>query len=426
MKLPEAFETYTKKMMGTERYQRFSEALDEAPPVSIRLNRWTEPVRVADVWNGGAVEWCPDGVYLKGRPSFTFDPMLHAGAYYVQEASSMFASHVLRQLVGRLGNEPLAMLDLCAAPGGKTTCALQALPAGSVLVANEPMRNRASVLCENLQKWLSFSGEWEGTADRGFSVAVTSNYARDFAKARLSFDLIMADVPCSGEGMFRKDSGAVGEWSEEHVDRCWRLQRDIVADIWPCLRPGGYLVYATCTFNTKENEENVQWIARQLGAEGVVIPVEQGWNITGSLLEDCPLPVCRFIPGYTRGEGLFMAVLRKHGDEVRSTAKTRRELIPAVEKRLHRLPMDHLTALHEAAEAPCVELNAAQAVAYLRREAVTLPPDVPRGMVRMCFQGAVLGLAKNVGNRANNLYPKEWRIKSTHVPEPAAIVEREL
>ena len=325
--LPDDFTSYTSKLMGEELYDTFIKALDEEPPVSIRLNKLKTGEGQEQATDGydGKVAWCHEGVYLSTRPNFTADPLLHAGCYYVQEASSMFVTHVLRQLV----KEPVSMLDLCAAPGGKSTAARSVLPEGSLLFANEPMRNRANILSENIQKF--------GHPD----VIVTNNFPRDYKRSKLMFDVVLADVPCSGEGMFRKDSGAVDDWSRTKVDECASLQRDIISDIWNCLKPGGILIYSTCTFNADEDEDNVMWIANNLGADFIKIDTQPEWAITPALTQGQKgetsgngpltsgngetdasgnepskeqLPCYRFIPGRTRGEGLFMAVLRKHGE----------------------------------------------------------------------------------------------------------------
>lgn len=361
MQLPADFIHATQALLGDERYARLANALDQEPPVSIRLN----PTKCRDLIPDHTytqVPWCPEGYYLSERPTFTFDPLLHAGCYYVQEASSMFISHVLRQLV----TSAVTMLDLCAAPGGKTTAAISALPKGSTIVANEPVRQRAQVLTENVQKW--------GAP----CCTVTSKQARQFQAEEALFDVILTDVPCSGEGMFRKDPNAISEWSAAAVAKCQQLQRTIVADIWPCLKPGGLLIYSTCTFNTSENEENVMWIMSQLGATLESVPIESQWGIMGSLLDELQEPVYRFIPGFTQGEGLFMAALRK----------------PATQ----------------------VELSYQQAMAYLQRQALQLPPQTPLGPVQLTFLGHPLGMANNIGSRANNLYPQQWRIKTTHIP----------
>ena len=239
--LPTAFEVYTKQLFGEERYNIFCKGLQQSSPVSIRINpfKTNKTTQVADNLVPTHVAWCAEGFYLNSRPNFTFDPLFHAGAYYVQEASSMFLSHVLRHLV----RKPVALLDLCAAPGGKTTCARTAIKEGSIVFSNEPINKRAQILAENVQKF--------GHSD----VVVTNNYPRDYKKTKLSFDVIVADVPCSGEGMFRKDPQAIAEWSEQNVANCWKLQRSIIADIWDNLKPGGLLIYSTCTFNAHENEE---------------------------------------------------------------------------------------------------------------------------------------------------------------------------
>lgn len=294
VKLPEDFIRETRLVMGEERFDRYLEAFNEEAPVSIRINPKFS-------WNveRDIVPWCSEGYYLSGRPQFTFDPLFHAGCYYVQEAASMFVTHILRQFV----KEPVAMLDMCAAPGGKSTAAISVLPEGSTLVSNEPIPTRAQILLENITKW-----GWP-------NCTVTNNYPRDFRKAKARFDVILCDVPCSGEGMFRKDPETISEWSQQNVEKCWRLQREIVSDAWACLNPGGLLIYSTCTFNMKENEENVRWMLSEFDdAEILEIPTEVEWHITGSLLEGFDAPVCRFIPGITKGEGLFICALRKNSD----------------------------------------------------------------------------------------------------------------
>ena len=225
----------------------------------------------------------------------------------------MFVTHILRTVDSSSPNYHLSTihyqlaLDLCAAPGGKSTALRSVLPADCVLISNEPMGNRAQILLENVTKW--------GAPNH----IVTNNYPRDFRKAKLKFDFILCDVPCSGEGMFRKDPNAISEWSAQNVEKCWQLQREIVADAWECLNPGGLLIYSTCTYNTKENEENIRWILDTYDAQVLDIPVDSSWNITGSLLDGFHEPVYRFIPGITRGEGLFVCALRKRVDSLQLT-----------------------------------------------------------------------------------------------------------
>ena len=425
MRLPKEFEEYTRSLMGEELYSKLISGLAATPPVSIRLN----PFKVAkdayledeEQLNGlqlTPVPWAKDGYLLSERPSFTLDPLFHAGAYYVQEASSMLLDFIIRQLV----KEPVTMLDLCAAPGGKTTCAMAALPEGSILYSNEPIRTRANILAENVMKF--------GHPD----IIVTNNYAKDYAKAKKTFDVILTDVPCSGEGMFRKDPNAINEWSTSNVDSCWKIQRSIVEDIWQCLKPGGILIYSTCTFNAHEDEENVQWIIDNLGADPIALEgVKEEWNITGALKGN--LPVYRFIPGKTKGEGLFMAVMRKKGEPTQGSTPTilKKEgkismkekglkvmthgINPPTQKGKKTIP-DISLALsinQKENDYPHVDVDRQTAINYLRREAITLPADTPRGIVTITYKGLGLGFANNIGNRANNLYPQEWRIKTTHV-----------
>jgi len=433
-RLPLAFTDYTRSLFGDNLYYTFLKGLDETAPVSIRLN----PFKLAEgthkvnpKLNPHPIPWCKEGYWLDTRPNFTFDPLLHAGAYYVQEASSMFLSHVLQHLV----KQPVMALDLCAAPGGKTTCARASLPIGSFLFSNEPIGKRAQILAENVQK---FGHE---------GVAVTNNYPRDYKKSKLGFDVIIADVPCSGEGMFRKDPQSIEEWSLQNVENCWQLQRSIIADIWDNLKPGGILIYLTCTFNAHEDEENIAWILNEYEAELLSVPTEEAWNITGSLIDN-PLkdgrefPVYRFIPGKTRGEGIFMAIIRKHGENKTFINKTTIDVDKAITEARKRLRIlshgvkegmqkgknvipDHTLALSFSTDKsayPNVEVDYQTAIAYLRHEAIVLSSDAPRGIVLLTYKGYPIGFAKNLGNRANNLYPQEWRIKSTHIPEEPMVL----
>ena len=394
--LPVAFTEKTRQLMGEERFERYLQSFEEEPPVSIRVNTLKMAEGSWKIEDATPVPWCRNAFYLQKRPNFTMDPLLHAGCYYVQEAASMFLDEALQQVAV---SPKLTALDMCAAPGGKSTLLRSALPEDCVLYSNEPIRNRANILLENVTKW-------------GYeNHIVTNNYPKDYRRSKLRFDLILCDVPCSGEGMFRKDEATIREWSEQNVEKCWQLQREIVDDAWACLNPGGLLIYSTCTFNTKENEENIRYFLEQYDdIEVVPVDVKPEWHITGSLLDGFHEPVYRFIPGITRSEGLFMCVLRKRGEkrEVRGERSDQRQ---KQERALTIL--SPLTTLHSPLQVP---LTYHQAIAYLRHEALVLPEETPRGLVTVCFQDHPLGLVKNIGSRANNLYPKEWKIKTTHIP----------
>ncbi|MCF2559357.1 hypothetical protein I6E23_05245 [Prevotella brevis] len=388
--LPIDFTDMARRTMGEERFDCYLKAFETDAPVSIRLNPEKAKELTAD---GERVPWCRNAYYLPQRPNFTYDPLLHAGCYYVQEAGSMFLDTVMQQWVP---DAPVVMIDFCAAPGGKSLLARTALAAGSVMFSNEPMRNRANILAENVEKW--------GYADH----FVTNNFPRDYRRAKMIADVVLCDVPCSGEGMFRKDEATIREWSMQNVEKCARLQREIVADAWSCLADGGLFIYSTCTFNTHEDEENIQWMMDELGAEVLPVKVDAAWNITGSLLDGFSQPVYRFIPGISKGEGLFLCVLRKggawqQGHSLKSLRKSQQNL-------------NIIYCPKAQPDMVKVEVNYQQAMAYLRHEAITLGADVPRGMVGICFEGHMLGLAKNIGNRANNLYPKEWKIRTTYIP----------
>ena len=471
--LPEDFIQYTQELMGDELFQQLKQGITEGEaPTSIRLNPFK--CEEGEDAAGEPIPWCPStGRYLSTRPNFTFDPWLHAGKYYVQEASSMFVDLVIRQLV----HAPVMMLDLCAAPGGKSTAVRAALPEGSLLFSNEPMRTRSQILAENIQKF--------GHPD----MIVTNNYPRDYKKSKLQFDVILTDVPCSGEGMFRKDDGAISEWSLQNVDNCWHLQREIVSDIWNCLKPGGLLIYSTCTFNAHEDEENIAWICEELGADAIALnDIDEAWNITGNLI-GTDIPVYRFLPGKTRGEGIFLAVLRKEGEpEMEKEDKKKKKdknkdkgknrgnkgkslqvptdwlkssdyetiaeddnfyAIPSRWKAIYEDAARNLKVIHAGIKLGTskgkdiipdqslalstelntevfsqVELSYEDAIRYLRKEAVNLPADTPKGYVLVAYQQMPLGWEKNIGNRANNLYPQEWKIKSSHVPEEPCVISK--
>ena len=441
--LPKDFTDYTSTLFGKERWEQYLASFESNVPVSVRYNPFKKREDDESLAISEPLPWCRNAFYLSERPDFTLDPLLHAGVYYVQEAGSMFLDEVIRQLAPDYLPEKGMALDLCAAPGGKSTLLRAALPEGYMLYSNEPDRRRANILMENIQK--------QGHP----KVVVTNNYAIDYQRSGMQFDFILCDVPCSGEGMFRKDSGAIGEWSLQNVMKCTALQRSIIEDIWPCLTPNGILVYSTCTFNTHEDEENVRWICETFGAELLPIKIEDEWNITGSLLPEWQQqPVYRFIPGVTRGEGLFMAVLRKNGDDVvkskpkgclrimcdghyeavqrtrpNAKAEQRKEKYSSSKEKngnakektgnakgnkAPQLVPAHAEALLITTpedKYPRAELTLEDALRYLHHEAIVLDSSVPRGYVVVCYHGHPLGFVKNIGNRANNLYPQEWKIR---------------
>src|ERR1044071_327939 len=262
-------------------------ALETEPNVSIRLN----PSKNTSL-HGEPVPWCSAGRFLPERPIFTLDPNFHAGAYYVQEASSMFLEQAVRSSVDL--SKSLRVLDLCAAPGGKSTHLLQLINNESLLVSNEVIRTRATILSENTQKW--------GKAN----VIITNNDPKDFTTLSGYFDLVVVDAPCSGEGLFRKDEEAAEEWSEENVNLCALRQRRILGDVWPSLKENGVLIYCTCTYNEAENEDNLQWLSQQKDVEFIDLPLFPGVEKTTGY---------RFMPHKVKGEGFFIAAIRKRSKE---------------------------------------------------------------------------------------------------------------
>lgn len=419
------------------------EALNTVSPVSIRKN----PGKHAPVLQGERViQWCNNAFFLNERPVFTLNPLFHAGTFYPQEAGSMLLDYILRSI--ELPEQPIA-LDLCAAPGGKSTLIASFLNGNGLLIANEVINQRAKILKENVSKW--------GYAN----TIVTNNDPSDFARLTALFDLIVVDAPCSGEGMFRKDEQARGEWSLENVNLCAGRQKRIVADVWDSLREGGYLIYSTCTFNPHENEENIRWIEENLGAEYIHIDAPfdfvQGRNETGIY----------GIPGRTQTEGFFIAVLRKTGErektvtlgknankglvKLKDTSFIKSWLsierteffnwnetvlaIPAEWEKEYRIIQDNLHIIkwgivigenarkglipdHDLlmchalrADYPEIELEEQQALHYLHGDTFQLTEVAPNGFVQVKFRNEPLGWIKNIGNRFNNLYPKEYRIR---------------
>jgi len=440
MNLPENFVRRTTALLGEE-FRDLEKALEGIAPTSIRVNNKMDHIPSEE-----RVAWCETGYYLKERPLFTADPLFHAGVYYVQEASSMF----LVQAVKQHFPDARTVLDLCAAPGGKSTLLTQALPESSLLVSNEIVRSRAYILAENLIKW--------GNPN----IVVTNSDPKDFQGLPGFFDALVIDAPCSGEGMFRKDAGAIGEWSEYNVTLCAARQREILSSVWDTLKTDGILVYSTCTFNREENEENVRWICDELGAEILGMDLKGNQDIT---VTDCGY---RFYPHKTKGEGFFLSVLRKNAT-IQTTQKNKRDdkkNVKVVTKsndftfslkdsaRWVIFPEDNLIKgydrdrlndfLYISKQLKCmhsgillgelkgkdlipsasmalskvldkesvetIEVDYRTAISFLRKEAITLP-DSSRGYVLISFKGQPLGWVKNLGNRTNNLYPQEWRIR---------------
>lgn len=471
MNLPEAFSAQTQPILQ-EQWDDFLHALTQASPVSVRVND-----KIPYAPSDDKVAWCDAGYYLAERPLFTADPYLHAGVYYVQEASSMFLWQVLSQIIPKNST----VLDLSAAPGGKSTLISQYLGGEGLLVSNEIVRSRAYILAENTIKW------------GNHAVVVTNNEPNDFQKIPRFFDAVVVDAPCSGEGMFRKDAGAIDEWSEQNVQMCAARQRDILSDVWSTLKEGGVLIYSTCTYNTRENEENVRWIMEGLGAEFLPINTDSFPEITvteGGY---------RFFPHKTRGEGFFLAAMRKiaasgerqavsqvlssefrvpsskfskknrkndnfhikSSDKEIESLKTgliysekwkiysenglisvfdavKSEKLDILKKQLKVLhfgitlaeqkgrdfiPHVSLALSKQLDESRFVtaEVDYDTAIAYLRKETVFLP-ETPKGFILLKYKNVPIGWVKNVGNRCNNLYPNEWRIRmnlpTAQLPNP--------
>lgn len=379
-------------------------------PVAVRLNPFKRPEGEIPILDGARrVPWSPHAYILKDRPSFTLDPLFHAGCYYVQDSSAMYTGYVFRKCLDNFG-PGVRVLDLCAAPGGKTTDLAASLRErfGSewTLVSNEVMRERSRILDDNVARW----GDPR--------VIVTGVDPAAFARFPGAFDIIVADVPCSGEGMFRKDEGAVEQWSPEVVQLCAARQKRILGDVWPALRDGGVLIYSTCTYEDAENDDNLSWAADSLG--GDIIPAENefpeyGVRLTrhGNLLKAGEVP----------GEGQWVGALCKRGGDARmarepdfSSLRPIRTVFSPGEKRGTVKGKDFvpdadwaLSLDFDSGLYPSAELDLQTALNYLHRDAIVLP-DAELGYNVVTYKGIALGFVKNLGRRCNNLLPQGRRI----------------
>jgi len=398
----------------------------------------------------GRVPWSSCGYYLPERPSFTFDPLFHGGAYYVQEASSMFLEQALRQTTDL--SRPLKVLDLCAAPGGKSTLLQSLLSGDSLLVSNEVIRNRVNVLRENMVKW------------GGAGVVVTSSDPNDLGRLENYFDVIVADAPCSGSGLFRREPEAAQEWSPDHVQLCSQRQQRILADCWPALRRDGLLIYSTCSYSREENEDILDWMVKDLGATGCRLEINPEWKIAETNGRSGAYGY-RFYPDKVRGEGLFVACVRKmdggtfagsrtkvsvervsrgdverlrswvrpdrglayfrHGEVIhaipesllgelsvlQSACYLRRAGVPLGKLAVKEFIPEHDLAMSMAVhpELPALAVSREQALAYLRKDELMIGHD-HRGWMLVQYAGLNLGWIKALPGRINNYYPKEWRI----------------
>lgn len=418
---------------------------------SIRIN----PLKCTSdeiTFNKTPVPWSSNGFYLDERPLFTSDPLLHAGCYYVQEASSMFVEQALKQTIDL--NKTLKVVDLCAAPGGKSTLIQSLITPGSLLVSNDVIKSRSAILQENITKW------------GGANVVVTSNDPKDFARLENFFDVMVIDAPCSGSGLFRRDPTAIEEWSEANVELCSQRQQRIVADALPALKKDGILIYCTCSYSVKEDEEVIDWLCENFALSKCnELLVDKDWKIVESFTKKHNVPCYRFYPDKLKGEGFFLCCLQKndgeqdavyrtkqkteklsksdqqavqqwiepgaklhlfrHKDDVIATPQGFEQFMPLLQERLYlrqaginigkmarnELIPDHALAMSTIINKSIttITLNVAHALQYLRKAEV-IPVATNKGWAIVQYEGHNLGWVKILHNRLNNYYPKEWRI----------------
>lgn len=444
--IPAQFLETINQQLGEDPAKDFVNSLITDSPTSIRQNPLKPTTKPA---NSSSIPWCSSGYYLPTRPSFTLDPAFHAGAFYVQEASSMFLEQAIQHAVDL--RQPVRALDLCAAPGGKSTHLLSLLSQESLLVSNEVIRTRAHILAENILKW-------------GCSNAiVTSNDPESFSELSGYFDLIVLDAPCSGEGLFRKEPEAMNQWSPANVELCSQRQRRILSDIFPALKQNGVLIYSTCTYNRKENEETLKWLLAKNQIEFIRIPVNPAWGIE-EVNEDGIIGY-RFYPHRVKGEGFFLSAMRKVGSEDETTFRSKEKQKPLKEVEKLRdwlqqadsfhyfsrpegiriIPLQYALDLDRLAQhlyivqagtllgsfkhekfipdhalglsnhlnkiqVAQISVDLEEALQFLRKETQALP-QAPMGYALLVYNELGLGWINGLGNRVNNLYPTNWRIR---------------
>jgi NOL1/NOP2/sun family putative RNA methylase len=400
-----------------------------------------------------AVPWSSNGYYLAGRPSFTLDPVFHAGAYYVQEASSMFLEEALKQAIDL--SQPIKILDLCAAPGGKSTLIQSLISSDSLLVSNEIIKTRVNVLNENITKW------------GGDNVIVCNNDPKDFQRLENYFDAVVIDAPCSGSGLFRKDPSAIEEWSIKNVQLCSQRQQRIIADVFSSLKEDGILVYSTCSYSEEENENVCDWIIDQFPVSSLQFAIDNSWGIVETESKKFKAQGYRFYPGKVKGEGFFIAAFRKKTatafgyqerkekpvagkvskNEIDSISpwlkhpgnhffiKQNEEIIAMPLHLQHELALllsslyikkagirmgtvirDELIPHHELAlstitnsHVPACEVELGTALQYLRKQDIKIDTAI-KGWALIKYLQLPLGWVKILPNRINNYYPASWRI----------------
>ncbi|MBL7705393.1 MAG: RNA methyltransferase [Taibaiella sp.] len=418
-------------------------------PVSIRLN----PHKPAAIDYASEVPWSTGGRYLSERPSFTLDPLFHAGAYYVQEASSMLIEQAFRQFID--ASKPIKALDLCAAPGGKSTLLASLLKPEDLLLSNEVIQTRAGILVENMTRWGQMN-TW-----------VSNNDPKDFKRLEGFFDLMLVDAPCSGSGLWRKDHKAIEEWSPANVNLCKERQQRILSDALPALKKDGILIYATCSFSPEENEQMLDWLVKEHNLSSLGLQLDGSWGVTETLSEQCQARGYRCYPWKLKGEGFFMAVFRKNEgfaadqlwsgsskmkvDEklLKRTAAAFQPYLKApfallqhqeMNYALHPEHMQHwaglksnlyikkagttlgqllkdvvpehdlATSIYLSEEVPRVHLDFQEALRFLKKEAVQTDKGY-KGWQVACYQQLGLGWGKWMPNRMNNYLPKSHRIR---------------
>lgn len=393
-----------------------------------------------------SVPWCERAYYLQERPFFTADPLLHAGCYYVQEASSMFLDHALRFCLPK--SDHLRVVDLCASPGGKSTLVAGLLKETDLLLSNEMVPNRIQALVENTVKW-GYANQW-----------VSNNTAAQIGRLEGYFDVLLIDAPCSGSGLFRKMPEFRSEWNLNLVQQCAVRQKSIIQDALPSLSEHGILIYMTCSLSEQENEQMIDYILNNNDLEPLSIPIPDNWGVLPTTGTQGNGYGYRFMPNHLNGEGFFLTAFRRtkgphrnistpkhntykpsnldipylntqelktyqikehpflihpeHITDVNYLEKSLRlvkkgtllgkwagkELIPD-----HELSM----SVYLSKELEYIELDRMQALNYLKKETIH-PGETTKGWKLVRYLKHELGWVKSVPGRVNNYYPAAYRI----------------
>jgi 16S rRNA C967 or C1407 C5-methylase (RsmB/RsmF family) len=427
----------------------FINSFNEKPNVAIKINPFKKSENLSDYLPiAEKVQWCDEAYYLNTRPDFYKDPLFYAGAYYVMDPASMFIDYIFKYL-NILDN--VKILDIAAAPGGKSIVVDSLLTDNSILWANDISYNRAKVLDYNLAKW--------GKAN----YIVSSAKVNDFFSLKNQFDVVLLDAPCTGSGFFRKYESWQDNFSENYINLCAQRQKDILKNIFDIIPMDGYLIYSTCSYTAEENEDIAKWVIDN-GFEEIKLPIPAEWGIVASEYG------YRFFQHLSKSEGFYYAIFRKNHFNSESkqlnylnkknlnpiklipisklndsgyinltedlTLKKFGKNINLITKNIDywftkdfiyfngkilslgtnyieenkTIPSPQFAlSIYKASDIPSIALSLSEAQMYLQK--LSFPIDAAEGIYLVKYNNLALGWIKIMNDgRINNYYPAEWRI----------------